>query len=190
MLEYTIPTILTLSRISLILLLLVVFYLPWEYANIACAVIFSIAGFTDWLDGYLARKWQMETVFGAFLDPVADKLLVAIVLVLIVEQESSIWATIPAAIIIGREITVASLREWMAELGQRSKVAVSNLGKWKTSTQMIAMGCLLFNQNLWFLPIREIGYVLLYIAAVLTILSMYNYLKVALKSVLIEAKID
>ena len=183
MLEFTIPTILTLARIGLILLLVIVFYLPWEYANIACTVIFSTAGFTDWLDGYLARKWQMETAFGAFLDPVADKLLVAIVLVLIVQQEANAWAAIAAAVIIGREITVASLREWMAELGQRSKVAVSNLGKWKTGTQMTAMGCLLYKEDLFFIPVSTIGYVLLYIAAVLTIWSMCGYLKIAFQTV-------
>ncbi len=182
MLEYTIPTILTLSRIGLILLLVIVFYLPWEYSNIACTVIFAIAGFTDWLDGYLARKWNMETAFGKFLDPVADKLLVAIVLVLIVQTEANAWVAIPAAIIIGREITVASLREWMAELGKSSKVAVSNLGKWKTTAQMAAIGCLLYRDDLFGLPVRTIGYVALYIAAILTFWSMYQYLKVALQT--------
>lgn len=182
MIEYTIPTALTLARIGLILLLVVAFYLPWEYANIACMVIFSIAGFTDWLDGHLARKWQMETTFGAFLDPVADKLLVAIALVLLVQQEANAWITIASTIIIGREITIASLREWMAGLGQHSKVAVSNLGKWKTGTQMVAMGCLLFKQDLLFLPTRAIGYILLYVAVILTIWSMCGYIKIALKN--------
>ena len=171
---------------GLILLLAVVFYLPWEYSNVACMIIFSTAGFTDWLDGHLARKWQMETSFGAFLDPVADKLLVSMVLVLIVQQEANAWATIAAAVIIGRELTIASLREWMAEKGQRSKVAVSNLGKWKTGTQMTAMGCLLFKEDLWFLPVSAIGYILLYIAAVLTVWSMCEYLKIAFQTV--EAK--
>jgi CDP-diacylglycerol--glycerol-3-phosphate 3-phosphatidyltransferase len=112
------PTLLTLLRIALIPVLAIFFYVPWEYSNIATTLIFLIAGVTDWLDGYLARKMQVETKFGAFLDPVADKIMVAFVLVLLVEAESSIWMTLPAAVIIGREIAISSLREWMAELGQ------------------------------------------------------------------------
>ena len=162
---------------------MVVFYLPWVYSNIACTVIFTVAGFTDWLDGYLARKWGQETAFGAFLDPVADKLMVAIVLVLIVQSESSIYMSIPAAVIIGREITIASLREWMAEIGQRKKVKVSHLGKWKTTAQMVSIGMLLYQNDLFGLPIRDIGYVLLYIAAILTLWSMIGYLKIALENI-------
>ena len=109
--QFNIPTNLTLLRIALIPLLAVVFYVPWQYANIACTFIFFLAGVTDWLDGYLARKLNMETPFGAFLDPVADKLMVAFVLVLLVQQQSTPYLAIPAAIIIGREITIASLRE-------------------------------------------------------------------------------
>ena len=161
---------------------MVVFYLPWVYSNIACTVIFTVAGFTDWLDGYLARKWGQETAFGAFLDPVADKLMVAIVLVLIVQSEASIYMSIPAAVIIGREITIASLREWMAEIGQRKKVKVSHLGKWKTTAQMVSIGMLLYQNDLFGLPIRDIGYVLLYIAAILTLWSMTGYLKIALEN--------
>src|SRR5664279_1236065 len=110
--EFNIPTNLTLLRIALIPLLTVVFYLPWDYSNVACTLIFMLAGFTDWLDGYLARKMQLETPFGAFLDPVADKLMVAIVLVLSVQQQATPSLASAAAIIIGREITIASLREW------------------------------------------------------------------------------
>ena len=123
--KFNLPTYLTLLRIALIPLLAVVFYLPWEFSRIACTTIFLIAGITDWLDGYLARKLGLETAFGAFLDPVADKLMVAFVLVLVVQAEASPWLAIPAAVIIGREITIASLREWMAEIGQRAKVKVS-----------------------------------------------------------------
>ena len=183
MLEFNLPTNLTLLRIALIPILMVVFYLPWVYSNIACTVIFTVAGFTDWLDGYLARKWGQETAFGAFLDPVADKLMVAIVLVLIVQSESSIYMSIPAAVIIGREITIASLREWMAEIGQRKKVKVSHLGKWKTTAQMVSIGMLLYQNDLFGLPIRDIGYVLLYIAAILTLWSMIGYLKIALENI-------
>ena len=176
MVEYNIPTLLTFTRIALTFIIVIIFYLPWEYSNIACMVIFSIAGVTDWLDGHLARKMEQHTTFGAFLDPVADKLLVVLTLVIIIETESSIFMTIPAAIIIGRELVISALREWMASSGQRDVVAVSNLGKWKTGTQMVAIGCLLFSDDLLFLPVSTLGYVLLYIAAVITVVSMYQYL--------------
>ncbi len=183
MLEYNLPTILTLLRIASIPLLVVLYYLPWQYSNIACTVIFILAALTDWLDGYLARKMGQETAFGAFLDPVADKLMVAIVLVLIVQSEASMTIAIPAAVIIGREITIASLREWMAEIGQRRHVAVSQMGKWKTTAQMVAIICLLYSSDLFNLPIKDIGYALLYLAAVLTLWSMISYLSVALKTI-------
>jgi len=185
--KLNIPTYLTLLRIALIPLLVVVFYLPWEYSKPACTLIFLFAGFTDWLDGYLARKMSLETVFGAFLDPVADKLMVAIVLVLIVQSQASPYLAIPAAIIIGREITIASLREWMAEIGQRAKVKVSQLGKWKTTAQITAMSLLLYQDDLFGLPINSIGYWLLYISAILTLWSMINYL-IAAYSVVKEEK--
>ncbi len=177
---FNLPTNLTLLRIALIPLLTVVFYLPWAYSNIACTAIFILAGITDWLDGYLARRMRLETPFGAFLDPVADKLMVAMVLVLIVQQQASPYLAIPAAIIIGREITIASLREWMAEIGQRAHVKVSQLGKWKTTAQMTALGMLLYRDDLFGLPINYCGYGLLYIAAILTLWSMVNYLRAAL----------
>jgi CDP-diacylglycerol--glycerol-3-phosphate 3-phosphatidyltransferase len=181
--EYNLPTNLTLLRIALIPLLVIVFYLPWDYSNLVSTIIFAIAGFTDWLDGYLARKMHLETDFGAFLDPVADKLMVAIVLVLIVHAEDSIALTVASSIIIGREITIASLREWMAEIGQRAQVKVSVLGKWKTTAQMLAIGFLLFKHDLWGLPVSLIGHWLLYLAALLTIWSMVNYLSAALTAI-------
>ena len=181
--QFNIPTNLTLLRIALIPLLVVVFYLPWHYANVACVLIFIAAGITDWLDGYLARKLQLETPFGAFLDPVADKLMVAIVLVLLVQQQHTPYLTIPAAIIIGREITIASLREWMAEIGQRASVKVSELGKWKTTAQMLSIGLLLYRDDVLGIPINSIGYVLLYIAATLTLWSMISYLRAALTAI-------
>jgi CDP-diacylglycerol--glycerol-3-phosphate 3-phosphatidyltransferase len=177
--QFNIPTNITLLRIALIPLLVVVFYLPWHYANVASVLIFIAAGITDWLDGYLARKMQLETPFGAFLDPVADKLMVAIVLVLLVQQQHTPYLAIPAAIIIGREITIASLREWMAEIGQRATVKVSDLGKWKTTAQMLSIGLLLYRDDLLGLPINNIGYGLLYIAATLTLWSMISYLRAA-----------
>jgi CDP-diacylglycerol---glycerol-3-phosphate 3-phosphatidyltransferase len=181
--KFTLPTYLTLLRIALIPLLAVVFYLPWEYSKIVCTILFATAGFTDWLDGYLARKLQLETPFGAFLDPVADKLMVAFVLILIVQSEANPYLAVPVAVIIGREITIASLREWMAEIGQRAKVKVSTLGKWKTTAQMVAIGFLLYHDDLWGLPINLMGYWLLYISAVLTLWSMVNYLIAAFASV-------
>jgi len=174
-----IPTLLTLLRIALIPVLALFFYLPWEYSNIATTFIFAIASVTDWLDGYLARKMKIETKLGAFLDPVADKIMVAFVLVLLVETESSIWMTLPAAIIIGREITISSLREWMAELGQRATVKVSQIGKWKTSAQMLAIACLLYRENIAGVSMQLLGLVMLYIAGILTLWSMMSYLKAA-----------
>ena len=174
-----IPTLLTLSRIALIPILAIFFYIPWEYSNIATTFIFIVAAITDWLDGYLARKMQVETQFGAFLDPVADKIMVAFVLVLLVQVEASIWMTLPAAIIIGREITISSLREWMAQLGQHATVKVSQIGKWKTTAQMIAIGCLLYSEEFVGISMQLFGLVMLYIAAVLTLWSMMGYLKVA-----------
>lgn len=181
--EYNLPTNLTLLRIALIPLLTVIFYVPWEYSNLVCTLIFMFAGFTDWLDGYLARRMQQETPFGAFLDPVADKLMVAIVLVLIVQQQATPYLAVPAAIIIGREITIASLREWMAEIGQRAKVKVSQLGKWKTTAQMLSITLLLYREDIAGLPVNTVGYVLLYIAAILTLWSMFNYLSAALTAI-------
>ena len=180
--KFTLPTYLTLMRIFLIPLLAIVFYLPWEYARLLCTIIFLFAALTDWLDGYLARKLQLESAFGAFLDPVADKLMVAFVLVLIVQSEASPYLAVAAAVIIGREIAIASLREWMAELGQRAKVKVSQLGKWKTTAQMTAVSLLLYHDDLFGLPLNTIGYWLLYVSAVLTIWSMVNYLVAALAS--------
>ncbi len=184
--EYNIPTNLTLLRIALIPLVAIVFYLPWQNANVACTLLFMVAGFTDWLDGYLARKMKLETAFGAFLDPVADKLMVAFVLVLIVQTQDSVALAVASAIIIGREITIASLREWMAEIGQNAKVKVSVLGKWKTTAQMVAITFLLYREDLFGLPINMIGHWLLYLSAILTLWSMVNYLSAAF-SVIKEA---
>jgi CDP-diacylglycerol--glycerol-3-phosphate 3-phosphatidyltransferase/cardiolipin synthase len=146
---------------------------------LACTAIFLFAGVTDWLDGFLARKMSQETAFGAFLDPVADKLMVAFVLVLLVQKDGSPYLAIPAAVIIGREITIASLREWMAEIGQRAKVKVSPLGKWKTTAQMTAVSLLLYREDLLGLPVNIIGFWLLYLSAILTLWSMVNYLLAA-----------
>ncbi len=173
------PNLLSLLRIAIIPLLVVTFYLPFDWARPLTAVLFGIAGLTDWLDGYLARKWEQTSRMGAFLDPVADKLIVAAVLVLLVADAGSLWVTIPALIIISREITISALREWMAEVGQRSKVAVSYLGKVKTTTQIIALLLLLFQQSLFGLPVYTLGIIMLYVAAALTLWSMIDYLRAA-----------
>lgn len=178
-----IPTILTIARILLLPVILLVFYMQTSWARPLCCAIFLIAAITDWLDGYLARKWNIESEFGAFLDPVADKLMVATVLILIVEDASSWWITIPAIIIIGREITISALREWMASVGSRAKVAVSYLGKVKTTLQITALAMLLYKVDLFGLPIYDIGIVALYIAAALTIWSMVDYLLAAFRPV-------
>ncbi len=169
---------LTLLRIVLIPLFVVVFYLPVTWAHLACAGIFAIAAITDWLDGYVARKYDQSTAFGAFLDPVADKLMVAISLLLLVSiHHDSAWFVAAAAVIVGREIVISALREWMAELGQRSSVAVSFIGKVKTTLQMIAILVLLMDSKQWFL--MEIGFIALAGAAVLTLWSMIIYLRAA-----------
>ena len=178
--ELNLPTYLTLLRIVLIPVLVVLFYLPWQGAHIACAVVFLCAGITDWLDGYLARRMGLTTRFGAFLDPVADKLMVAVTLVLIVQADPSPVVAISAAVIVGREITIASLREWMAEIGQRKKVAVSALGKWKTTAQMTSITMLLFAMDLWPHFLKGLGQILLFVSAVLTLWSMILYLRAAL----------
>ncbi|MCQ4321587.1 CDP-diacylglycerol--glycerol-3-phosphate 3-phosphatidyltransferase [Stutzerimonas stutzeri] len=173
-----IPNILTVLRVLLIPIIILLFYLPFQWSYLAASAVFAIAAVTDWLDGYLARKLQQSTPFGAFLDPVADKLMVAVALVLLVEEHSNLWLTLPAAIIIGREIVVSALREWMAELGARAQVAVSNLGKWKTAAQMVALIVLLANPPLMTVWVG-LGYALLIVAAGLTLWSMVNYLMVA-----------
>lgn len=176
-----IPTILTIGRIVLLPVIVAVFYLDSPWARPMCCAIFLIAAITDWLDGYLARKWNIESEFGAFLDPVADKLMVATVLILIVEDASSIWVTLPAIIIISREITISALREWMASVGSRAKVAVSYLGKLKTTMQITALAMLLHKIDLFGLPVYNIGMVALYIAAALTLWSMIDYLMAAFR---------
>ncbi|WP_126455106.1 CDP-diacylglycerol--glycerol-3-phosphate 3-phosphatidyltransferase [Sulfuriflexus mobilis] len=174
-----IPNILTLTRIAAIPVFVLVFYLPFSWANMATAAIFAFAGFTDWLDGYLARKLNQTSRFGAFLDPVADKLMVAVALILLVAADPGPWLAIPAAIIIGREIAISALREWMAQIGERAQVAVSYIGKIKTTAQMLALFLLLYREPLSELPVYEVGLVLLYVAAALTLWSMIIYLRAA-----------
>lgn len=176
---YNLPNMITLLRIVLIPLLVIVFYLPWEWRFVASGALFSVAAATDWLDGYLARKLDKTTPFGAFLDPVADKLIVAVALVVLLQHQGTVIFAIATMIIIGREIVVSALREWMAELGQRASVGVSNLGKIKTGFQMTAIIVLLTFNPLVFPLMNSLGLALLYVAALLTLWSMLLYLKIA-----------
>lgn len=177
-----VPVILTLLRIVLLPVIVIVFYLDHQWARPASCIIFLLAGLTDWADGYLARRLGQESRFGAFLDPVADKLMVATVLLLIVGYDHSLWLTIPAIIVIGREITISALREWMAEMGQRGKVAVSYLGKVKTTMQIVALALLLWHHDILGLPTYKIGLAALYVATILTIWSMVSYIQAAFAS--------
>ncbi len=180
--QWNIPNFLTVLRIVLIPLFVIVFYLPEttlaEPARDTYAtLIFLLAAATDWLDGYLARALNQTSAFGAFLDPVADKLMVAAALIVLVEFER-VGAVI-ALIIIGREIAISALREWMASMGKRQNVAVAMLGKFKTAAQMAAILFLLYYQPIGIFDSQLIGTVLIYIAAFLTLLSMAYYLKAA-----------
>lgn len=187
--ELNLPTYLTLMRIALIPVLVAFFYVPWGWTHITCAAIFTVAGITDWLDGYLARRLNQTTRFGAFLDPVADKLMVSVALVLIVQADPTPYVAIAAAIIIGREITVASLREWMAEIGQRGKVEVSQLGKWKTTVQMASIIILLMSMDPLLAEFKMPGRWLLLLAALLTLWSMTLYLIAAVPALKNEENI-
>ncbi|AHF67938.1 CDP-diacylglycerol--glycerol-3-phosphate 3-phosphatidyltransferase [Pseudomonas cichorii] len=173
-----IPNLITVLRVLLIPIFILLFYLPYHWSYMAASSVFAFAAATDWLDGYLARRLEQSTPFGAFLDPVADKLMVAVALVLLVQTHANLWLTLPAAVIIGREIVISALREWMAEIGARAQVAVSNMGKWKTAAQMLALVILLANPpavTFWVI----LGYALLLIAAGLTLWSMVQYLRAA-----------
>jgi CDP-diacylglycerol--glycerol-3-phosphate 3-phosphatidyltransferase/cardiolipin synthase len=175
----TLPNILTVGRIIAVPLVVLLFYWQHPWANPLAAVVFIAAAITDSLDGYLARKLGISTPLGEFLDPVADKLMVATALVLLVGHDTRPLIVITAVVIIGREITVSALREWMALLGARAKVAVSSMGKVKTIMQMTGLSMMMFRQDVFFLPVYEIGVVCLVVAAALTMWSMVAYLKAA-----------
>ena len=181
----TLPTILTLFRIGLLPVIVVVFYLP-EYfpssrgwSNHAAAGIFIVAAITDWLDGWIARRYNMSSAFGAFLDPVADKLMVAVALFLIVQQNPTPLMAVTSAVIVGREISISALREWMAELGQRAAVGVAWVGKFKTVVQIVAIVVCLHQRDLPELRPYRIGEGLLVVAAALTIWSAMVYVRAA-----------
>ena len=163
--NYNLPNALTLLRILLIPVLIVVFYLPTFWGREAAALVFVLAALTDWLDGYLARRMQLVSALGAFLDPVADKLMVATALVLLVQADPRMSTAVAAAVIIGREIAISALREWMAELGRRHHVAVTGVAKLKTIFQITALIMMIFKLDLWILPMYPLGSVLLVLAA-------------------------
>jgi len=187
--SFPIANVLTFARIIMIPLVVVLFYLPFKWANPAAACVFILAAITDSLDGYLARRLGQTSALGAFLDPVADKLMVATALILLVSHDPKplkllsfnpqVLITLTAAVIVGREITISALREWMAELGARGKVAVSSLGKVKTGFQMTGLSMMLFRSDVWFLPAFELGVYCLVVAAALTLWSMIVYLRAA-----------
>lgn len=191
---WTIPNILTWIRIAAIPLIVVLFYAPFHWADPAAGLLFAAAGITDSLDGYLARRLNQTSRLGAFLDPVADKLVVAVALVLLLSKDipeeilrmfhlsadrARMFMSLTAIVIIGREIAISALREWMAELGQRAKVAVSALGKYKTILQVIGLSMMLYRWDLFGLPVFAIGAALTVVAAALTLISMFSYLRAA-----------
>ena len=180
MFRLTLPTALTLMRMALIPVLVLLCYLPWPLGRTLAAWIFLAAALTDWLDGWIARRYNLTSAFGAFLDPVADELMVAATLIVLVQQHPSIPLALLAVVIIGREISISALREWMAEMGQRGIVKVGALGKFKTIAQMTALTLMLYRDPLFGLPTYQIGYALLAIAAVLTVWSMVRYLQAAM----------
>jgi CDP-diacylglycerol--glycerol-3-phosphate 3-phosphatidyltransferase len=186
---FPIANILTVARIIMIPLVVVLFYMPQGWARAATGWLFILAAVTDSLDGYLARKLGQTSALGAFLDPVADKLMVAVALILLVSYQPPLLElfvfnphvaiTLAAAVIVGREITISALREWMAEVGARAKVAVSSIGKIKTIFQMTGLSMMLFREDVWFIPAFEMGFYCLVAAAALTLWSMIVYLRAA-----------
>jgi len=176
---WNVPNTLTWIRIAAIPLIVVLFFMPYSWADPAAGLLFAAAGITDSLDGYFARRLGQTSRLGTFLDPVADKLIVAVALVLLVSKDTRPLIVLTAAVIIGREITISALREWMAEIGQRRKVAVSQLGKYKTILQIVGLSMMLFRRDLMDLPIYWLGVIFTELAATATLVSMVAYLRAA-----------
>jgi CDP-diacylglycerol--glycerol-3-phosphate 3-phosphatidyltransferase len=172
----TIPTLITLFRILMIPVMVLLFYSELKLANIFATAVFVAGALTDWLDGWIARRYEMYSAFGAFLDPVADKLAVTVALFLVVQYHHTVLIALLAAIIVSREITISALREWMAQIGAHGLVKVAVLGKLKTIVQMIAISCLIFREPLFGLPVFLIGEIMLFIAAALTLWSGADYM--------------
>ncbi len=178
-LKLNLANILTLLRIAAIPVVVICFYSPLDYARPIAAVLFGLAAVTDMIDGWVARRFGQTSRFGEFLDPVADKLMVAIVLVMLVQAQSHWYEDVIAMIIIGREITISALREWMATIGERANVKVDITGKVKTTLQMFGIAFMVWKNPLYGIPIYTIGFILLVLAAVMTIWSMIVYLRAA-----------
>ncbi len=176
---WNVPNTLTWLRIAAIPLIVLLFYMPYHWADPAAGLLFAAAGITDSLDGYFARRLGQTSRLGAFLDPVADKLIVAVALVLLVSRDTRALIVLTAVVIIGREITISALREWMAEIGQRRKVAVSQLGKVKTTLQIVGLSMMLYRQPLADIPTYATGVMFIEIAAAATLVSMVTYLRAA-----------
>ena len=178
-LKLNLANILTLFRIAAIPVVVLCFYSQLPNARPIAAVIFGIAAITDWIDGWVARRYGQTSRFGEFLDPVADKLMVSIVLVMLVQAEARWFEDVIAMIIIGREITISALREWMATIGERANVGVTMAGKVKTTLQMFGIAFMVYHNDMFGLPIYTVGFVLLVLAAIMTIWSMLIYLRAA-----------
>jgi len=175
----TIPTLLTLFRIVMIPVMVAFFYWHHAWGNVLTTAVFVLGALTDWLDGWVARRFNMYSAFGAFLDPVADKLAVTVALFLVVGAHPTAWMVLLSAVIVGREIAISALREWMAQVGAHGLVKVAALGKIKTIVQMVAISCLLFREPLFGLPIFHVGEWLLAVAAGLTLWSGWDYMRAA-----------
>ena len=173
------PNILTLARILLIPVFVLVYFIPGQNTYLIAAMLFGLAALTDWLDGYLARRLNQTTPFGAFLDPVADKLIVVAALTILIGHHANLWLTLPGLIIIGREIVISALREWMAEMNRRGVVKVTWFARLKTTIQMVAIVVLIANPPILDRPWVIAGYALLYLAAVMTLISMVTYIRAA-----------
>jgi CDP-diacylglycerol--glycerol-3-phosphate 3-phosphatidyltransferase len=185
------PNTITLFRIILIPVFIVAFFLPdFSWKHLLLTAVFFVAGVSDWFDGYLARRLKQQSAFGAFLDPVADKLMVATAMTLLVSAHPGALMALPAVVIIGREIAVSALREWMANLGETAKVKVSFMGKVKTFTQLWAIGFLLYSKAIGSFQPMVVGYVLLYMAAILTLWSMFVYLNAAWPSLARSGQVE
>ncbi len=176
---WNLPNTLTWVRIAAIPLIVLLFFMPYHWSDPAAGLLFAAAGVTDSLDGYFARRLGQTSRLGAFLDPVADKLIVAVALVLLVSKDTRALIVLTAVVIIGREITISALREWMAEIGQRRKVAVSQLGKIKTILQIVGLSMMLYRLPILGIPIYQVGVVLTELAAAATLISMVAYLRAA-----------
>jgi CDP-diacylglycerol--glycerol-3-phosphate 3-phosphatidyltransferase len=173
------PNVITVTRILLIPVFIGLYMVQQDWSILAASVLFALAALTDWLDGYLARRLNQTTPFGAFLDPVADKLIVVSALIVLVAYHSNMWLTLPGLVIVGREIVISALREWMADMDDSVAVAVSYLGKIKTTAQMIAITLLLAQPVGVESVYLQVAYMLLYLAAVMTLWSMWQYLGAA-----------